>query len=337
MFGKIQISLMRAFFWMVSPIVYWGLIFLAWWDSRFKVFLWSHIIARLSERKSYSSIMEGMEEVEGQVWTAMSSSGAMEPEFFMVPLIMAVTFFMAPFVARRDLKAPASGFFTLPYVTLMCFAAVSLINLLLISSINGGIYYILLKRPGPDFFMFLIHPLYLFFPLFKSVPGFLSQCLYLVFIASVLSAPNMPQAEDAPGDDYWDDGMDPDDDWDRSACVMEMDRLTRILNSRFEAPELISEVGADIAEYINRPSQARGDVKLGIAHYKIVLTEAKNSLQRIASENRCGPVSEEAFIFVVNEMERMSYMSAEDAAALRASIHFGPREGVEETPPEKTD
>jgi hypothetical protein len=214
----------------------------------------------------------------------------------------------------------------------MCYIAVSLINIVLAASLNGGIYYILLKKPSPDFFMFMIHPLYLIFPLFRSAPGFLSQCVYLAFIVSVLSAPGMERddaesggAYDYDGEDQPEDGTD--DDWDRSACVMEMDRLTRILNSKFEEPQLIHEVRSDVAEYINRPSQALGDVKLGIAHYKIVLTEAKNSLQRIISENRNRPDSDNAFLFIVNELERMSYISDGDAAAMREFIQPKPNGG----------
>ncbi|MDR1916870.1 MAG: hypothetical protein LBQ58_09885 [Synergistaceae bacterium] len=324
MFNKIEISLVRFFFWLVSTAVYWGLIFIAWWDSRFKVFLWYSIFAQLSERKSYSSIMKNLTELEGHAWEALSLSGPLEFEFFIVPLIMAVVFFMAPLMARKDFKAPLKGFVTLPLASFLCYITVSLVNLVLVSAINGVIYYVLLKKTGPDFFMFMIQPLYLIFPIFRSIPGFLSQCLYLVFIGSVLSAPiSRYEVEDEDG---YEGEADEDvsngagDDWDKSACIMEMDRLIRILDSKFSEQCLIHEVRADIAEYINRPQRVSEDVKLGIPYYKIVLTEAKNSLRRIISENRNRPVSDSAFIFIVNELERMSYVSASDADSMRKFV-----------------
>jgi hypothetical protein len=166
----------------------------------------------------------------------------------------------------------------------------------------------------------MVHPLYLFYPFMDNAPGFMSQCLYLAYISSVLTTES--RIEEQTGD-YDDEGYvfsDVDDDWDKSACLMEMDRLSRILNAKFDTPPFVDTVRNDVAEYINRPSQIRGDVKLGLAHYKIILTETKNSLHRILEADPKKPHVWESFIFIIGEMERMDYITPEDAKTMKDSF-----------------
>jgi hypothetical protein len=330
MFNKIEISIMRAFFWPVANLAYWGLIFLAWWDTRAKVFLGASMFAQLSDRKGFAAVMGKLVELEAQARVSLAQSGPMPDEFMMIPLVMAVVLFLTPFVVRRDYKGPVTGVVVLPAMTLLCFVFASVINLIAAAAMGAGIHYLLSSMPGSDIFMFMVHPLYLAYPLMENVPGFLSQCVYLAYVGSVLATESKESSEYGWGDDGEEEEFDdsgPDDDWDKSACLMEMDRLTRILNSKFDSPPFVKTVRADVAEHVNRPSQIRGEVKLGLPHYKIVLTEAKNSLRRILDGGEKPSGAAEAFVFIVDEMERMDYISAEDALAMKSSL---------ETPEEKT-
>jgi hypothetical protein len=321
MFHKIEISLWRAFFWPVANLIYWGLIFLAWWNTRYKVFLGISIIEKFGELRSFSAAMANIAELVDQAHIAVAESGAMPSEFIMIPLVMSVVLFLVPFVVRRDHKGPVGGVIVLPAMTLLCYIFASFLNIIVVAAMSAGIHYLLFRIPGPDMFMFMVHPLYLIFPIFRNIPGFLSQCLYLVYAATVLCADSHFEDEDEDFDDY-DEYADSggEDDWDRSACVMEMDRLTRILNTKFETPPFIERLRTDIARSINEPGMVKNEVRMGQAHYKIILTETKNSLMEILRENPAAPKARDAFVFVVDEMARMQYISPEDAAAMKKAI-----------------
>jgi hypothetical protein len=258
----------------------------------------------------------------------------MQSEFMMIPLVMAVVLFVVPFVVRRDHKGPVTGFVVLPAMTLLCYFFASFLNLIVVAAMSGGIHYLLFKVPGPDIFMFMIHPLYLIYPLFKSVPGLASQCLYLVYAATVLCTESQAEEEEIGDDDgeyYESDGAD---DWDKSACLMEMDRLSRILNTKFDNPSFMDKMRSDVASYINRPGQIRGEVKIGLAHYKIILSETKNSLRRILDEDPKTPKAPEAFTFIIDEMVKMDYISTEDANTLKRSVGTVQMKTGPEKPPE---
>jgi len=320
MFSRIEVSIMRAFFWPVANLAYWGLVFFSWWDTRFRVFLGVSVLTQLSERRDWSYVIHHLGELESRVHIVLAESGVLPNEFLMIPLVMAVVLFLAPFIVRRDYGAPVIGFFVLPSMTLLCYLFAAILNVIVVAAMGAGIYFLMNKTPGADIFMFMVHPLYLIYPLFKSVPGLLSQCLYLVYVASILITPDAAAAMDGDYEDgeYEEDYPDAEDDWDKSACLMEMDRLTRIINSKFDTPSFIDSVRTDIAEYINRRAQIRNDVKLGMAHYKIVLTETKNSLRRILEADPKTARGAEAYGFVIDEMERMEYASPEDARTMRS-------------------
>jgi hypothetical protein len=329
MFDKIEISLWRAFFWPVANLMYWGLIFLAWWDTRFKVFLGVYFVEKFVELKSYSAAMSKLAELESEAYIEVAQSGAMQSEFIMIPLVMAVVLFLAPFVVRRDHKGPVDGVIVLPAMTILCYVFASFLNVIVVTAMSAGIHYLLFKVPGPDMFMFMVHPLYLIFPLFRSIPGFLSQCLYFVYAATVLSTDSRYEEEDEGFEDYDGEQNDSDgeDDWDHSACVMEMDRLTRIISTKFEAPPFIERLRADISKSIGDPNMVKNEVKMGQAHYNIILTETKNSLMGILEDDPETPKAREAFALVVDEMARMQFISPEDASAMKKSVR---RESTEE-------
>jgi hypothetical protein len=316
MFNKIEISIGRAFFWPAANLIYWGLVFLAWWDTRFKVFLGVSFIERFGELRSFSSAMKDIGALESQAHIAVMERGTMQGEFMMIPLVMAVVLFIVPFVVRRDHKGPVGGFVVLPAMTLLCYFFSSFLNLIVVAAMSAGIHYLLFKVPGPDIFMFMVHPLYLIFPIFKSVPGFASQCLYLVYTATVLCTESQISEEDEDGGEefYETDGTD---DWDKSACLMEMDRLSRILNAKFDNPAFVERIRSDVASFINRPGKVKGEVRLGLPHYKIVLSETKNSLRRVLEEDPKTPKAPDAFVFIIDEMAKMDYISHEDAATMK--------------------
>ncbi|MDR0653500.1 MAG: hypothetical protein LBG12_09385 [Synergistaceae bacterium] len=321
MFNKIEISLWRAFFWPVANLIYWGLIFLAWWDTRFKVFLGVSIVEKFGELRSYAAAMANFAELQSRAHVAVAESGVMPGEFIMIPLVMSVVLFIAPFVVRRDHRGPVGGAIVLPAMTLLCYIFASFLNIIVVAAMSAGIHYLMFRVPGPDMFMFMVHPLYLIFPIFRNIPGFLSQCLYLVYVATVLCADSHFEEDDEEFDDYGEYAdSDREDDWDRSACVMEMDRLTRILNTKFETPSFIERLRADIASGIDEPGMVKDEVKRGQTHYSIILTETKNSLMEILGENPETPKAREVFAFVVDEMARMQFISSEDASILKNSV-----------------
>jgi hypothetical protein len=320
MFGRLEISIWRAFFWPVANLFYWGLILLSWWDTRFKIFLAVGAAQKFAEARNFGAVMQNIGEIRSRAITAMAESGALQGDFIMIPLVMAVVLFIAPFVVRRDFRGPVTGAVVLPAMTLLCYFFASFLNLIVVAAMSAGIHYLLFKSPGPDMCMFMVHPLYLIYPIFQSVPGFLSQCVYLLYAATVLCTESIPERreddERGGGDETRDDG----DDWDKSACLMEMDRLTRIIGAKFDAPSFMDRLRSDAASYINRPGQAANDVRLGWPHYRIVLTEIKNSLRAILSEAPGAPKAAEVFAFVAGEMERMEYITREDADKLKASV-----------------
>jgi hypothetical protein len=315
MFNKIEIPLWRAFFWPVANLIYWGLIFLAWWDTRFKVFLGVSVIEKFGELRSYASVMANIAELRNRAHIAVAESGVMPGEFIMIPLVMSVVMFIAPFVVRKDHKEPVGGVIALPALTLLCYVFASFLNIIVVAAMSAVINYLLFRVPGPDMFMFMVHPLYLIFPIFRNVPGFLSQCLYLAYAATVLCAGSNFDDESDDYGEYAD--SDGENDWDRSACVMEMDRLTRILNTKFETPPFIGRLRADIAKSVNEPGVVRNEISTGQTHYCIILAETKNSLMKILDDDPETPKARAALAFVADEMERMRFISSEDASAMK--------------------
>ncbi|MDR1508362.1 MAG: hypothetical protein LBS53_01835 [Synergistaceae bacterium] len=324
MFNRIEISIGRAFFWPTANLIYWGLIFLAWWDTRFKVFLGISMVEKFGELRDFSAVMKNISELEGWAHTAIAKSGAMPSEFIMIPLVTAVVLFIVPFVVRRDYGAPVRGAIILPAMTLLCYFFTSILIMIVVAAMSAGIHYLMFRIPGPDIFMFMIHPLYLIYPFFDSLPGFTSQCVYLIYTASVLCTESIDEDEKFDDRDDEFDAPSDDDDWDKSACLMEMDRLTRILNTKFDTPAFIERVRADVSEYINSPAQIRNEMKLGLPHYKIILTETKNSLFAILDADPKTPKASDAFAFVIDEMVRMEYISAEDANIMKTFKTRGP-------------
>ncbi|MCL2683624.1 MAG: hypothetical protein FWE55_00120 [Synergistaceae bacterium] len=329
MFNKIEISLWRAIFWPVANLTYWGLIFLSWWDTRVKVFFGVSILQKFLELRNTHSVTQILGDLEAQAYSAVAQSGKMSGDFIIIPLVMAIVLFTVPFIVRRDQGGPVNGFVILPAMTLLCYFFASFLNLILVGAMSTGIHYMLFKVPGPDICMFMVHPLYLIYPIFRNVPGFLSQCLYLLYTATVLCAESAIDFEDEEEREEFDDDEGPfeeegGDDWDKSACLMEMDRFSRILNAKFDNPLFIERVREDIASYINMPGRIRDEINSGSSHYKIVLAESQNSLRSILARDPKTPQVLDVFAFIADEMARMEYITANDAMRMKTSVGIDP-------------
>ena len=335
MFKRYQVSAYRATFWFLSIVLYWVLVFLAWWNTRFRVFLGYEIFMEISARKRISAIMANLDALSERAWLAIAESGSTPGIFLAIPLAMAVVMFCAPFIVRRDYRRPVRGVFMLPLMTLLCYLFAMLMNMVVSASMELALHHYLHTEPGRDFFMFLVHPLYLLYPpALKSVPGFVSQVVYVAFICSVLTTKGRrrfvpygeggahdalpdgaaPNGSSAPGDL----GESDEPDENVTTCVMETDRLCRIIEAKVSQPSLAHEIRGDIADYIRIPFQVESDVNMGMEHYRIVLLEAAKSLRRIVDENPARPGACDAFEYVVGEMERMEYCTADDCVALRS-------------------
>lgn len=318
MFDRLSVSNARCFGWFASIAAYWGLIYMAWNKTRLKLYLGAGMLEELFSRQKISAVLQNIDTIESNAALQIAEKGSMSTIFLFVPLVMAFILIISPFVIRRDHKAPVTGIFSLPVLTISCYIFVSLMNVIIAAGMIGGLSYLFFHKPSPDFLMFLIHPLYLFLPfVFGSLPGFLSQLVYLGFTCSVLTTPGAyaeefqtsrenVYAEKAP------EAEEPEDDWDKSACIMELDRLMRIINTKFSYPPFLHMVRQDISGYINRPSQIKNDVKLKIPHYKIVLTEARNSMRDLLNNGKYDQAIHDTFVFIVKEMERMEYNTEEE-------------------------
>ena len=329
MFNKIEISLWRAVFWPVANLSYWALIFLSWWDTRVKVYFGFSVIQKIFELRSFSAVAQFYGELENEAYSAIAAQGPIAGDFIIIPLIMSVVMFVVPFIVRRDNARPVTGYVVLPAMTLLCYFFASFLNMILVAAMSAGIHYLLFKVPGPDICMFMVHPLYLIYPIFKSIPGFLSQCLYLAFIATVLCTDSAARTEDGEDFELGPDGEefsagDGEDDWNRSACLMEMDRLSRIINSKFSNPTFADRVREEVAAYINTPGLVNNQVNRGSNHYRIVLTATLESMHGILSENSRTLRAREAFTFIVDEMARMEFISEEAAVRTKLSMGIAP-------------
>ena len=331
MFSKIEISMWRAFFWPVANFSYWALIFLSWWDTRVRVFFGFSVIQRYFEFRDFASIRQQFGELESEAYRAVAEYGSMPRDFVIIPLVMAVVMFVVPFIVRRDHRGPVTGYVILPAMTLLCYFFASFLNLILVTAMSAAINYMLYRVPGPDIGMFMVHPLYLIYPIFQSVPGFASQCLYLAYTATVLcTASSIREEGDEDYDDYYYDDDDEhlfeegEDDWDKSACTMELDRLSRKLNMKFDNPPFVFRLREEISSYINAPGRVGEDVGSGLPHYSIVLSKTAECLRSILAEDEKTPHAPEALTYIVDEMARMEFISEGEAAEIKISAGIDP-------------
>jgi hypothetical protein len=275
------------------------------------------MLKQLAERKSFQAVKDSMDIIEGRAWGEIIEAGLLPMEYMIVPLVMAFVLIMVPLVVRKDYGVPVRNHVLMVFSIFFCYVFASLLNIVLAAGISWGLSVYFGWSLGPDLFIFLAHPFYLIAPwILDSVPGTLSQIIYLVFIFSVLSAPNKYTAAADRAAAGAQKNAAEDDDWNRSACTMEMDRLTRLIGSKIKKPALINAIKEDISEYINAASFVDDDIKSGASHYKIVLVQAAGSLRKILAGDPSKPGASDAFLFVADELERMEHITPEEHKAL---------------------
>jgi hypothetical protein len=276
------------------------------------------ILGRLAEREGLSAIMRNMNAIEGEAWMDMAKAGAVPSEYVVVRVVMAVVLILVPFVVRLDYKAPVRGVFFLPLSILISYVYASALNVIIATGMCWGISLHTGRAVTPNALALLTHPLYLLAPpLLGSAAGTVSQCIYLLFTYSVLSAPNriVERAETPASEELA--TAEADDEWNKSACIMEMDRLTRLIDAKIQNPALIDTVRKDVSDYINNSRAIHIDLKSGEPHYKVILVRTAASLRKLILENPQNTDAGEAILFVADEMEKMEYMTRVECEELR--------------------
>ncbi|MDR3254085.1 MAG: hypothetical protein LBT31_00775 [Synergistaceae bacterium] len=327
---KPQISYQRILFWIGSTLCYWWLIYAASLMTRVKAFLAVGIIAQIADSKPLSAIRENLNTLEIEAWQTMISAGPIPDELMAVPVAIAFVLFILPFVVRLDYRAPFRGIFFLSVSVLFCYVCVSILNVVLAAGMGWALAFNAGHNPSADILVFLAYPLYVLAPqLMKNVPGALSQFLYVGFIYSVFTMPNrIVEAVETPPETRINanDGQ-PEDDWDKSASTMEMERATKFLETMAVAPELVSEIRTELSNYINRSAFIHEDLKTGTPHYNVILTQATGFLRRIIVDDAARQDARDALALIADEMLRMEYISPAEREKTRTWLSvLAPRE-----------
>jgi hypothetical protein len=286
--------------------------------TRFRAFFAVRILGRLAEREGFSAIMKNMNAIEGEAWMDMAKAGPSPPGYVAVRVVMALVLILVPFVVRLDYKAPIKGVLFLPLSILLSYVYASVLNIIIAAGLCWGISLQTGQAVSPNALTLLMHPLYLLAPpLLDSVAGTVSQYIYILFTYSVLSAPNkiVERAETPVSEELA--TAEADGEWNKSACIMEMDRLTRLIDAKIQSPALIDAVRMDVSDYINNSPAIHIDLKSGEPHYKIILVRTAASLRKLILENPQNSDAGEAILFVVDEMEKMEYMTSAEREELR--------------------
>lgn len=329
---RIQVSYKRVYFWLASTLFYWLFIYMAEAAARFRAFLAIGILERLALREGLRTIMKNMESLEGEAWISMANAGPAPGEYAIVSVITAIVLIITPFIMRIDNKRPIRGAVFLPLSILMAYFYASVLNVIIAAglcwmiSLNSG------PRVGPDALTFMIQPLYLFTPrLVGSASGTFSQVLYLVYVYSVLSAPNKTP-EEAVVRTEEEIEEESKEEWNKTACTMEMDRLTRMIGAKVQNQALVETIRKDLSDYINKSPELRYDLENGSSHYKIILARAAASARRIIAQNPQNASAGEALLFVADEMGRMEYLTAFELETVRAWLANTAASGTQPDP-----
>jgi hypothetical protein len=284
--------------------------------ARFRAFLAIEVLSHLAEREGFAAIMKNIKAIEGEAWLSMAQTGPVQGEYAAVTLATAAVLLLVPFVIRFDYKAPLRGFFLLPASIFLSYFFASVLNVIIAAGMCWAISLKTGIRIGPDALTFMMHPLYLFAPAaMGSASGTLSQCLYLAYAYSVLSAPD-EDPEEIPEVPQEALETESEEEWNKTACTMEMDRLMRLIEAKVQNPPLAEAIRKNLSDYINKSPDIHVDIKSGASHYKIVLIRAAAALRGEILENPRNVAASEAILFIADEMEKMEYISPDERAAL---------------------
>ncbi|MDR0615799.1 MAG: hypothetical protein LBG29_03230 [Synergistaceae bacterium] len=314
--ARIRISHARALFWLASAFFYWLLIYIADAAVRFRAFLAVQMLWHVSLREGLSSIMKNLSAIEDEAWLSMARAGPVQGEYAIVTLATAAVLIVVPFVVRFDSKGPVRGFFMLPASIFLSYFFASMLNVILAAGMCWGISLRTGIRIGPDALAYMAHPLSLLAPsAIGSVPATASQLLYLAYAYSVISTPNeAPEEINAASPEELE--TESVEEWNKTACTMEMDRLTRLIDSKVQNPSLVEKIRRNVSDYINGSPEIHENLKSGAPHYKIVLARVSSALRDEIIENPQNAAASAAILFVADEMEKMEYLTPDERAAL---------------------
>jgi hypothetical protein len=300
--------------------------------TRLRSFVVLEILEQLVDSKSLSAIRENMGAIETEAWQNMLNAGPMPGEYLTVTLLMGLVLVSAPFFARLDYRAPLRGIFILPISVFLSYIFVSLLNAVIATGMGWAFSLSSSGAPGAelgstaDMLTLIAPPLYLFAPqLMRSVPGTLSQILYIGFVCSVFTMPPMDAEDvdflsDAEGAGLGEQIRRPEiegDDWSKSACTMEMERTAKLLETSAVPIELVGEIKTELSDYINRSNFINDDLESGAAHYDVVLTQTAGFLRRMIVEDPSRRDARDALLIVSDEMVRMEYATPEEREKTR--------------------
>jgi hypothetical protein len=108
------------------------------------------------------------------------------------------------------------------------------------------------------------------------------------------------------------------EEWNKTACTMEMDRLTRLIDAKTQSPALVEDIRRELSDYINKSPAIHENLKGGSPHYKVILVQAAAYLRRAIAENPQNTAAATAFLFVADEMEKMEYVTSNEREAMGA-------------------
>jgi hypothetical protein len=262
--------------------------------------------------------MNNMAAIEGEAWLSMASTGPAPGGYALVAALHALVLIAVPFVIRLDNKEPLRGAVLLPVSLFLAYFYASILNIVISAGLCWAISLYSGQGVGPDALAYMANPLFLFAPrLMGSAVGTLSQCLYIAYVYSVLSMPDRAPEEitDQMAEEMEEESTE---EWNKTACTMEMDRLTRLIDAKVQSPALVEDIRKGLSGYINRSHSVHEDLKDGTPHYKVILIQAAACLRRVIAENPQNTAAGTAFLFVADEMEKMEYVTPSERETLGA-------------------
>jgi hypothetical protein len=310
------------------------LAYLAQPAARFRAFWAVGVFGHLAAREGFRSVMNNMPAIEGEAWLSMASAASVPSGYALVTAVSAIVLIAVPFVIRMDNKGALRGPVLLPVSMSLAYFYASMLNIVIAAGLCWAISSYSGRGVGPDAMVYMASPLYLFAPrLMGSATGTLSQCLYLAYVYSVLSMPDK-SPEAVP--DRMAEGQEEESEkeWNKTACTMEMDRLTRLIDAKIQSPSLVEGIRKYLSDYINKSPAVHEDLKGGSPHYKAVLVQASAFLRRAVAENPQSTAAGTAFLFVADEMEKMEYVTPAEREAAGAWLASVAAENAQPSPPE---
>lgn len=335
---------MRVIFWIVSVSAVCVLLYFARERTRFDVYVGYEIFTEISARKKPADIISNISAIQERAAADIAQAEDDPPIFSVIHILTGFVMFFAPFVVRRDHGRPVRGSITLPLMAFLCYLFAMLTNMVVSAGAQLALHSYVGTKPGPGFFISLVSPLHLFWPTaMGSVSGTASQIVYLIYICSVLTTKGRKRAhiqnEDAQlaENEHIENGRSigsqdaayvaepttaASDGSIETACALELDRLCRIIDVKFGDKQLTHAIHTDVRDHINSPNNVEEDIRAGIEPYRIVLLSAAKCIRRTIDDDPSRTSAHDAFLYIIDEMQRMEYCSDRDCTTLRSWLEL---------------